>query len=161
MKEIIEKLSSYHILNYLLPGTVFVIFANKFTNYNFFVDNTILAFFLFYFIGLAISRVGSLILDPIYKKTGLIIMLPYDDYLSAQKKDPQLDVLSEANNMFRSLSSTFFLLLLLKLWQNLELRVDFLRVNHYWVLIITLLLLFMFSYQKQTNYITSRIKKAK
>ena len=161
MEELVKKISSYHILNYFLPGVVFVILANKFTNYNLFVDNVIFAFFMYYFIGLTISRVGSLILDPIYKKIGLVRMLPYDDYLLAQKKDPQLDVLSEANNMFRSLSSTFFLLLLLKLWQILEIRLDILRMNNYWILIITLFLLFIFSYRKQTSYITSRINKVK
>lgn len=161
MEELVKKISSYHILNYLLPGVVFVILANKFTDYDFVVNNLILAFFMYYFIGLTISRVGSLILDPIYKKIGLVRMLPYDDYLLAQKKDPQLDILSEANNMFRSLSSTFFLLLLLKLWQILEIRLDILRMNNYWILIITLFLLFIFSYRKQTSYITSRIKKVK
>ena len=59
MKEFFDKLAPYHIFNYLLPGTLFVILAEKFVNYNFYQSDIILGLLLYYFIGLAISRIGT------------------------------------------------------------------------------------------------------
>jgi len=64
MKEIIEKLSSYNIFNYLFPGVVFAILATKFTNLNLTFDNLFLGAFAYYFIGLVISRFGSVFIEP-------------------------------------------------------------------------------------------------
>ena len=38
MKEIIEKISSYNIFNYLLPGIIFVCISKEFTDYSFIQD---------------------------------------------------------------------------------------------------------------------------
>ena len=64
MKEIINKLSSYNLFNYLLPGTVFVALTEAFTSFPFAQDDLLIALFLYYFIGLIISRIGSLFVEP-------------------------------------------------------------------------------------------------
>ena len=63
MKEIIDKLSSYNIFNYLLPGVLFVAIAKNFTEYNLILDNDFIGAFFYYFIGMVISRFGSLIIE--------------------------------------------------------------------------------------------------
>lgn len=157
MKEIIEKISSYHILNYLLPGVIFVILTKKFVGYDLITNNLVLALFLYYFIGLSISRIGSLLIDPALKKISFIKLAPYKDFITASHKDSKLDDLSEVNNMYRSLATQFLLLLILKLWRQLEQKSPWLSINHYWILIAVLLMIFTFSYRKQTRYITDRI----
>ena len=67
MKEILDKLSSYNLFNYLLPGVIFVVIANKVTHYDFIQDDIVIGAFLYYFIGMVISRFGSLAIEPILK----------------------------------------------------------------------------------------------
>ena len=77
MESVLEKLSSYNIFNNLLPGVMFVIFAKQFTNINLVQEDVFIAAFLYYFIGLIISRVGSLVLEPLLIKIGLIKYASY------------------------------------------------------------------------------------
>jgi hypothetical protein len=114
--------------------------------------------FLYYFVGLVVSRFGSLVLEPLLKRVSFVRFADYRDFIAASKKDPQIDVLSEANNTYRTLCSLFSLLLLLKLYVKVEGRFPLLRDWDATVLAVLLLVMFLFSYRKQTSYITRRIK---
>ena len=48
MKEILDKLSSYNIFNYLLPGIIFVVLMGKLTHYSFEDVRTMIALPLFF-----------------------------------------------------------------------------------------------------------------
>ena len=77
MKELLDKLSSYNIFNYLFPGVLFVVFLSKVSNYDLIQKDIITGAFLYYFIGLVISRVGSLFIEPFLKR---IKFLKFSDY---------------------------------------------------------------------------------
>jgi hypothetical protein len=85
MKEIIDKLSSYNIFNYLLPGVLFVAIAKHFTEYNLILDHDFIGAFFYYFIGMVISRFGSLIIEPMLKKIMFVKFSDYSDFISASK----------------------------------------------------------------------------
>jgi hypothetical protein len=68
MKDLIEKLSSYNLFNYLFPGVIFAVISEKMTSYSFLQDDIIVGVFVYYFIGLVVSRFGSLFLEPVLKK---------------------------------------------------------------------------------------------
>jgi len=157
MKDLLDKLSSYNIFNYLLPGIVFVALAEKLTSLSLIQKDIVVGVFLYYFIGLVISRIGSLIIEPVLKKVKFITFTSYSDFVSASKKDDKLDILSEVNNMYRTFCSLFLLLIVLKCY-------DFLSKNYpgisEWsssIIVIGLLLLFLFAYRKQTKYIAKRV----
>ncbi len=158
MKEIIDKLASYNLFNYLLPGVLFVTIANKFTGYSFTEDNLIVAGFVYYFIGLVISRFGSLVIEPFLKKISFLKFIDYKEYIIASKKDPKIDLLSESNNMYRTFILMLVLLVVLKLYELIELKFQMLKNWNPYILIGLLLIMFLYSYQKQTGYITKRIK---
>lgn len=158
MKEILDKISSYNLFNYLLPGILFVIIADKFTSYSFIENNLIIAGFVYYFIGLVVSRFGSLIIEPALKKISFLKFADYKEFISASKKDPKIDVLSESNNMYRTFISMLILLVLLKLYELIELKFQMLKNWNPYILIGLLLIIFLYSYRKQTEYITKRIK---
>ena len=67
MKDLLDKLSSYNIFNYLLPGVVFVAISKSLTIYNFVQQDIVVGVFLYYFIGLVISRIGSIVIEPMLK----------------------------------------------------------------------------------------------
>lgn len=158
MKEILDKISSYNLFNYLLPGTLFTILLDKLTIFSFVQNDFISAAFVYYFIGLVISRFGSLVIEPILRKISFLEFTDYREFISASKKDPKIDLLSESNNMYRTFSSMLILLMLLKLYELIELKFQMLKNWDQYILIGLLLIMFLYSYRKQTGYITKRIK---
>jgi hypothetical protein len=158
LKEILDKLSSYNIFNYLLPGIVFVVLAGKLTHYSLVQPDIVLGAFLYYFIGLVISRIGSLVIEPILKKISFVKFAEYKDFVATSKNDPRLEVLSESNNSYRTLSAMFLVLIGLKVYEKGS--GYFPRVSR-WnaeTIVIFLLFMFLFAYRKQTAYITKRVE---
>ncbi|MDK2772129.1 MAG: hypothetical protein KYX68_07905 [Flavobacterium sp.] len=159
MKEIIDKISSYNLFNYLFPGIIFVIILREITKYDLVQENNFLGAFLYYFIGLVISRFGSLVIGAILqsKKLNFIKFADYKDFIFASDKDQKIELFSEINNMYRTLISLFCLLLLSKLYQTIS---DWLNISEnlsYILLIIVLIAIFVFSYRKQTGFVVKRV----
>jgi len=157
MKELLDKLSSYNIFNYLLPGVLFSVLADKLTSYTIIQSEIVLGVFLYYLIGLLVSRVGSLLVEPALKKIGFIKFVPYQDFVSAEKTDSKLELLSEVNNMYRTFVSLFLCLIFLKVFNYLSNKYLLIQNWQIEILVTILLGLFLFSYRKQTEYITKRI----
>jgi len=141
----------------MLPGVVFSVISKNWLAYNFIHENILLELFIIYFIGIVISRIGSIVIEPLLKKIKYIKFAPYEDYVKQEKKNLKIKILNEQNNMFRTLLTTMILLVLLKLYQFLSVKFCFLQYN-YIVLIISLLALFLFSYRKQTTFIRRRVE---
>ncbi|MBX2977434.1 MAG: hypothetical protein KF721_15010 [Ignavibacteriaceae bacterium] len=157
MKDLLEKLSSYNLFNNLFPGIIFVIATNKLTNYNFAQDNLILGVFLYYFIGLVINRIGSLLIEPLLKKISFVKFVEYNKYVIASQKDATIIILSEINNMYRTICALFVVIIILKVYEKFESIIIGLSNWRIEILILILLLLFLFSYRKQTKYIHERV----
>ncbi|MBW8042626.1 MAG: hypothetical protein FVQ85_21885 [Planctomycetes bacterium] len=158
MKDIISKLSSYNLFNYLLPGIIFVVLASKVTRYSFIQQDIVIGAFVYYFVGLVVSRFGSLVIEPLLKRLSFLQFADYKDFITASKKDEKIELLSEVNNTYRTICSLFILLLLLKLYEEIEFKLPFLKEWDGIIIVVLLLVTFLFSYRKQTNYITKRIK---
>lgn len=157
MKELLDKLSSYNVFNFLLPGVIFAVFAGLLTNYNFVHSNVIIGAFIYYFIGLIISRFGSLIIEPILKKIGFVKFVKYKKFKKAAIEDEKLVVFSETNNMFRTFIATFILLLITKYYEYLESLYSIIIDYRYLGLAIVFFIVFLFAYRKQTKYIVERV----
>lgn len=161
MKELLGKISSYNLFNYLFPGIVFVVLLKEITHYNLVQESTFLGAFLYYFIGLCISRFGSLIIGSILKKITFIKFTDYSDYIYASDADDKIELFSEINNVYRTLISMFTLLLLTKLFQWISSDWNWSYSTSLTVLIGILLILFIFSYKKQTGFVVSRVNARK
>ena len=160
MEAILEKISSYNIFNYLVPGVLFAVVADAMTSYRFLQDNVIVGLFIYYFIGLVISRIGSLLVEPILKKIGFISFVEYSKFIAASKPDPKINLLSETNNMYRTLCSTVLLLLAVVLFDKYAPSLPWLDAASLYIVGVALLALFLFAYRKQTKYIVKRVNNA-
>src|ERR1700693_3580349 len=98
MNELLTKLSSYNLFNYLLPGVLFAVVASEATPYQFVRKDIVTGLFLYYFLGLVVSRFGSLVIGPILKSLSFIKFADYKAFVAASKKDAQIEVLSDAYN---------------------------------------------------------------
>lgn len=158
MKELLDKLSSYNIFNYLFPGVIFVIILSKVTPYNFIQENIIVGAFFYFFIGLVISRIGSLIIEPFLKSISFLRFAEYAQFVKKSKIDSKIEALSESNNMYRTICSVLTLVLLGKLYEKISVKLNIPEELASTVVLIILLILFLFSYKKQTDYIRKRIE---
>jgi hypothetical protein len=158
MNELLNKLSSYNVFNYLLPGIVFAVLAGEIIHYPIVPRDILTGAFLYYFVGLVVSRFGSLIIEPLLKALSFVKFADYKDFVAVSQKDAKLEVLSEVNNTYRTLASLFSLLLLLKLYVKLEGKFPWLKAWDATALVVLLLVMFLFSYRKQTSYIAKRIR---
>lgn len=158
MKELLDRLGSYNIFNYLLPGVVFAAIASSLTGYSFIQSDLLVGAFVYYFLGLIISRIGSILVEPVLKKAGIVKFSSYRDYVSASKNDELIPTLSEANNMYRTFVSLFLCLLLLKGYEFMASKLLILKEWEMSILVICLFVLFLLSYRKQTAYISKRVQ---
>jgi len=158
MKEIIERLSSYSILNNLIPGVILSFLVTNFCYIDLMQKDIFTGFFVYYFIGLIVSRIGSTVIDPILIKSRLIKFANYKDYVTATKVDEKIDILSESNNFFRTIIAVLLTTGIIWLYVYVESFWPVLKDYSNLVLFISLLILFLLSYRKQTNYIIKRIK---
>ena len=157
MADIIDKLSSYNIFNYLLPGTLFAGIGSQISSCSLIETNLLVAPFLYYFYGLIISRIGSLVIEPVLKKLGFLKFAGYAEYVSASRDDASLDRLSEVNNMYRTLCSLLLVLGSLVIFDTLAQAYPVVAMAAPYLGAFALLVMFLFSYRKQTQYIAKRV----
>lgn len=160
MDKFIEKISSYNILNNILPGTIMVYLIKWIYQIELSANNLVENLFLYYFVGMVVSRVGSVIIEPIAKKAKLVKYAPYDEFISASKKDEKINILLETNNIYRTFLAVLFISLLLLFHSYI--LIDKLKMSNETsttIIFLALLILFASAYRKQTQYIYNRIKK--
>jgi len=159
MNELLDKLSSYNLFNYLLPGVLFAALSGHITKYSFIQEDLVVGVFVYYFIGLVISRFGSLVVEPVLKWVTFLRFSNYEDFVSASEQDKKLELLSEANNMYRTITALFFILLALNFYEILETAFPALKEWKSILIIVALLIMFLFAYKKQTQYIVARVDR--
>lgn len=157
MKDILDKIGTYNIFNNLLPGILFAVLVSQQTKYNLLQQDVLAGAFVYYFIGSVVSRIGSLIVEPLFKHVRFVSFAPYSDFVSASKADPMIEILSEANNMYRTICALFVCVAITYGYESAAESFPHLNDALPVVLVVGLLVLFSFSYKKQTAYINKRI----
>lgn len=158
-EELLSKINSYNLFNYLLPGVIFSYLVKHYSTIPLKEDtNLVVAAFLLYFTGMILNRIGSIIIEPSLKQIKFIKFSPYEMYVKAEKNDKKISLLSEVNNTYRSILSTFFAFISLKLYEICLFEET--TPNNFEVLLICFVVftIFLVSYIKQTNYITKRVQ---
>ncbi|MBK8305258.1 MAG: hypothetical protein IPK98_18475 [Chloracidobacterium sp.] len=161
MKDLLDKLSSYNLFNYLLPGVLFAGLSKYVTDYDYIQENVVIGVFLYYFMGMVISRIGSIIIGPILQWSGFIKFAEYEDFVKGCKVDERIELFSEINNTYRTLISLFVVLLLLRLHNCIQVSWEITPRTSAIIGVTAAILLFVFSYKKQTKFVTKRVDIAK
>ena len=158
MSNFVEKLGSYQIMTNLLPGIFFGIVLKLLLGITLPIQNIGEEIMVYYFMGIIINRISSLIVKPILKRYKFVHEVPYSDYAKAAKIDSKIDVLSEANNYFRALLTSSLLLIVIQAIRLSIWKIEWISSNWKWISMIFLSILFLFSYKKQTKFICKRVK---
>lgn len=173
MKEFLDKISPYELLNNFLTGVCFCILIEKFTSWSLIIkDESLINCCLFYFVGLIVGRIGSLFIEPVLRhlpihtkdkiKHKFLEFADYEDFVEAEKEDDKVDTLSGKNNVYRSMTAVFFCFLIIKIYElTLHRAVISFHLGDAAIIIgsAILIILFAFSYRKQTDYVRKRVNK--
>jgi len=159
MSDFMKSLSSYNLFNNLLPGVVFCVVVSELYPVSLVQKDLVSGVFFYYFIGVVIGRVGSIVIEPFLKKVGFLSFSKYPDYVVASKTDTKLDILSETNNMYRSIFSMALAIAATALHFYLIEAFEGFKIYSIYAYIFGLTVLFAWSYKKQTNYIRSRVEQ--
>lgn len=151
MESLVEKLNSYSILNNLLPGVVLGFLFESCLSVTIIQGNVIEDLFIYYFIGMLISRFGSVIVEPLYKKISLVQFAEYDDYINASKKDKKIEILSETNNIYRSILLACFVTVVAKIYFAISTKVNVLSNYKEVIILIMCCIIFSIAYRKQNT----------
>jgi hypothetical protein len=161
MGDFLSKISSYNLFNYLFPGVLFVHAGTYLGFLNLPDANLVADFFIYYFAGMVVSRIGSVIIEPLFQRLNIVEYAAYEDYLKACSSDEKLENLLEANNTYRTLVSLFITVSICFLLDFLLVQFSFEQSTTGILLLIAGFVLFVLSYRKQTSYIRKRVKVAK
>lgn len=174
-KSVVDKITSYNIFNNFFPGIIFCYIVRHTTRFNFATGEIWEKLFIYYLIGMIISRIGSILIEKILKsikvknketkkKEPFLKFEEYEDYVEASENSPFIKTLNESNNAYRTIISVFVMVIIVKLydWLLYDLIDQSGAVGNNIVFIIVCILvttIFVFSYRKQTTYISSRVNK--
>lgn len=159
MNTFLEKISAYQFLNYFIPGTAFIVLINYLGIYNLPLDNVLFILLGGYCSGMVMSRIGSLVVEPCLRKCRFVIFASYKDYKDAENNMPKVPILVTENNMYRTLLATFLSLMIIYSMNLITCVRGFMHSK--WmplVVLVGLVLLFLFSYRKQTSYVKRNIE---
>lgn len=158
MEKLLDKLSSYQLFNYLFPGIIFINLIDLLTSIQILYDRVEFIIFLYYIVGMILSRIGSVAIEPLYKGFCWVVFAGYKDYIEASKQDSKIDILSMENNTYRTLIATFVSLLVVYCLDLAQWFRDF-NDSKYAVpvYVVLLIVLFSFSYRKQTSFVRRRV----
>lgn len=160
IKFITGKITSYQLFNYTFTGYVFIFLLNALFDYKLLSSEVVILLPISYYAGLVTSRVGSLIVEPFLKWLKFLKFAAYADYIKASQIDSKIETLSCDNNMYRTFCSVFFILLCVKVYKSLALGYEISDDISAVVLILSQFVLFLFSYKKQTTYVSKRVENA-
>jgi len=161
VKDLLDKLSTYNVFNYLLPGVLFAALVDDLTTLKVLQKDIIVGVFIYYFLGSVVSRVGSLLVEPALLRVKFVEFAPYADFVRATKVDTKIELLSEQNNMYRTFIGLFLSVAVVAAYDKASLSIPLLHLAAPYVCIAGLLVLYLFSYKKQTAYVKQRVEANK
>lgn len=158
MEKVLDKISEYGIINNIFPGAVFVYALDLLFKIKIQTDDFLIMIFVYYFVGVILSRVGSIVVEPVLKKFKLLNRADYKEFVAAEKKDEKIQILLGFGNMYRTLIAAIIMLVVTKGVNELVSICPRLKVAAVVCGVICLLILLIISYRKQTDYIRKRVE---
>lgn len=155
METFFNKIETYNILNFLFPGIIFASILTFLIEKDIYSSSLIIAIFEYYFTGFVLSRIGSVVINPILEKIKVIKKEKYKNFICKEEKDKKIEILQREANQYRTFVATFVCLLFVEIYNCIFIDISKINVIIYF---IGLIILFTLSYRKQINFIIERLK---
>ena len=164
LKLALAKFSKYEWLNSLLPGVFFVLLGKVLKCPMLSPDNWLETLGVYMLWGELSSRVGALVVEPMLKYAHVVRFTNYGDYQDYQAQHKEVaDMLMANANFARTLCALGLLLAILRLTVLLPCCGHVVCVVFGWrdVAVLAWIMLFLFAYCRQVNFLVARIEKYK
>ena len=161
---IINRLSKYEWLNRLFPGVFLVLMAKALQCPMFSPDNWLETLGVYMLWGELSSRVGALVIEPLLKHAHIVRFAEYGDYQDYQALHKEIaNMLMTNANFARTLCALGLLVELLRFSVVLPCCSHIACVAFGWrdVAVLAWIMLFLFAYCRQVNFLVARIEKFK
>jgi hypothetical protein len=158
MNEILAKISTYDIFNNLVPGAVVAYLLAVLDVYKIDAGSLVTDLVVFYFIGLVVSRIGSLVLEPLLKLIRFVRYAEYPKFIEASRADAKVLLLLEVNNQYRTMLAALLVTAAGYYTKDLAQAYQLTPATIKGSLLIFLCALFLMAYRKQTTYIRRRVE---
>lgn len=153
MEKLLEKITSYNVFNYFLPGVIFAFLVERYTDLILLSGETYKDVFIIYFIGLIISRIGSVIIEPILTSIKFVDMGTYKNYVCASKLNTKVETLNEVNNTYRSILTSLIAFCIIYYVNLLGKKIPFLETIITPAIIVFAIIVMLFAFRKQSKYL--------
>ena len=160
----LARLTKYEWLNRLLPGVFFVVLSKELKCPMLSPENWVESLGVYILWGELASRVGALVVEPLLRLARVVRFAEYPDYQDYQKANKEYcDMLLTNANFARTLCALGLLLLAMRLIVLLPSCGHFACVAFGWrdVAVLVWVVLFLFAYCRQVNFLVERIEKFK
>ncbi|MBY3447449.1 hypothetical protein GFL54_24890 [Rhizobium laguerreae] len=161
MNDLFAKISSYDLFNNLIPGAVFLFFLSAAGIYDLNVQSIVGHLVIYYFVGLVISRVGSILIEPLLKLSGMVKYDRYEDFIDASSKDSKILTLLESSNLYRTILALMLVCVIALSWGKVTSYLPFSPRVWGIILCVSVAGLFLLSYRKQNAFIRKRVNHQK
>ncbi|MGO8054926.1 hypothetical protein [Rhizobium leguminosarum] len=161
MNDLFAKISSYDLFNNLIPGAVFLFFLSVSGIYDLKVESLVGHLVIYYFVGLVISRIGSIFIEPLLKLLGMVKYDRYEDFINASSKDLKILTLLESSNLYRTILALMVVCAIALSWDTVTRYLPFSPRCWGVILCVSLAGLFLLSYRKQNDFIRKRVNHHK
>lgn len=159
MDNISGKISPYDLLNVLFPGVLAVAFYSWCFEVSISaidVVSSAVYFCITYLVGIIVSRIGSLIIEPLFKKFGFITW--HKNYYKAERRDSKISILLKVMNMYRTLVALIVSCCVLSLAATFFTRtITCCTCLQLLLMLFAIMILFSMSYIKQSKAIYRRV----
>ena len=112
MESLITKLRNYELVNNVIVGAIiyhlgmYCLKLEPLKNLSLIGELSIV-----YFVGLVVSRIGSLVLEPVCKTFKIVVYAPPEQYYAAEKKDKKMvDCKCKLNKIYQATISVEYTL---------------------------------------------------
>ena len=165
MSELLTKISSYNLYNYLLVGFVYNMLLCHYTQLGYMDDNIFKVLIVCYVMGLFIAKLASLFLEPFliglhWNNKKFLKWRNKNEYSEASFKDAKIPILLEEANVCRNFAMAIFVFFVCLIYDKYVSTYIPMIVAEYLFYAITFFIC-LFSYKKKIRQISDRIDKSR
>ena len=123
MSELLSKISSYNLYNYLLVGFVYNMLLCHYTQLGYVDESILKTLIVCYVMGLFIAKLASLFLEPLlirlhWNNKKFLKWRNKNEYLEASFKDAKIPILLEEANVCRNIAMAIFVFFICLLYDK-------------------------------------------
>ncbi|MBP9843041.1 MAG: hypothetical protein KBC62_03485 [Candidatus Pacebacteria bacterium] len=155
-------ISSHNLINYFVPGVLFVHLLKNVTNYNFWPTDLLTSVIIYYIAGVVVNRFGSIYVKKFLRPLMISKEHPdkgirYENYVNAKIADPEIKEIVQMSDLYKTILAIMILVPIIMFFEKIMSESATLYKYSELIIFLFFFLLFFKSYVAQDEYVEKRI----